>query len=160
LDAVDGDGDALFKRHGPYSPHPALPLGDAISMLPAYLVRWRVFQLQALVGQVPEVLVLGIVGLRADLERYVVRLGVAISSSRPLSSHAPRRDDRHRRREGLMVSSNRTWSLPLPVQPWTMASALLKRDLGDPLGDDGRAKEVPSRYFSSYFAPAFSVGKM
>ena len=41
----------------------------------------------------------------------------------------------------LMASSNRTWSLPLPVQPWQMASAPSARATSTSLlADDGPGK--------------------
>ena len=49
----------------------------------------------------------------------------------------------------LMVSSNRTWSLPLPVQPWAMASAPSALAISTSfLAMMGLAKAVPSRYCS------------
>ena len=46
----------------------------------------------------------------------------------------------------LRVSSKRTWSLPLPVQPWQMASAPSWMAISArPLAMQGRAWLVPSR---------------
>ena len=46
----------------------------------------------------------------------------------------------------LRVSSKRTWSLPLPVQPWQMASAPSCLAMSaSALAMQGRAWEVPSR---------------
>ena len=48
--------------------------------------------------------------------------------------------------KALMASSKRTWSLPLPVQPWQMASAPSALAISTSrLAMMGRAKEVPSR---------------
>ena len=48
--------------------------------------------------------------------------------------------------KALRVSSKRTWSLPLPVQPWQMASAPSAMAISaSALAMQGRAKEVPSR---------------
>ena len=46
----------------------------------------------------------------------------------------------------LMASSKRIWSLPLPVQPWQMASAPSFLAISTRrLAMMGRAKAVPSR---------------
>ena len=48
------------------------------------------------------------------------------------------------------ASSKRTWSLPLPVQPWQIASAPSLRAISTNfLPMIGLAKEVPRRYFPS-----------
>ena len=61
--------------------------------------------------------------------------------------------------KALMASSNRTWSFPLPVHPWQMASAPSAKAISTiRLAIMGRAKEVPRRYWFSYTAPAFRVG--
>ena len=61
--------------------------------------------------------------------------------------------------KALMVNSKRTWSLPLPVQPWQMASAPSFLAISTMrLAMMGRAKLVPSRYSPSYTAPACMVG--
>ena len=61
----------------------------------------------------------------------------------------------------LMVSSKRTWSLPLPVAPWQMAVAPSFRAISTNFSAMmGRAKLVPSRYFCSYTAPICRVGQM
>ena len=58
----------------------------------------------------------------------------------------------------LIASSNRTWSLPLPVQPCAIASAPSSSAIFASISAiSGRANEVPRRY-SSYFAPACMVG--
>ena len=63
--------------------------------------------------------------------------------------------------KALMVSSKRTWSLPLPVQPWQMAEQPSFLAISTSrLAIIGRAKLVPSRYFFSYTAPIFSVGQI
>ena len=60
----------------------------------------------------------------------------------------------------LMASSNRTWSLPLPVAPWAMASAPSASAISASfLPMTGRAKAVPSRYFS-YLASIMTDGTM
>ena len=75
------------------------------------------------------------------IEGMPVTRAYSISSSRDLISHS---------RQGatmgilgakcLMVSSNRTWSLPLPVQPWQIASApSLMAISTKPLAMQGRA---------------------
>ena len=52
--------------------------------------------------------------------------------------------------KALIASSKRTWSLPLPVQPWQMASAPSALAISTRrLAMIGRAKEVPSRYLFS-----------
>jgi hypothetical protein len=44
------------------------------------------------------------------------------------------------------VTSNRTWSLPLPVAPWLMVPALLARAISTiRFAISGRAMDVPSR---------------
>ena len=62
----------------------------------------RILQVEALVAQMPEVLVLGIVRLAADLQRHIVGLGVVdllvAALDVPL---APGGDDLHARREAL-----------------------------------------------------------
>ena len=61
----------------------------------------------------------------------------------------------------LMASSNRTWSLPLPVQPWQMASAPSSQgDLHQLLGDDGPGKGGAQQILSSYLASAMTEGMM
>src|SRR5215471_13811883 len=58
------------------------------------------------------------------------------------------------------VSSNRTWSLPLPVAPWLTASPPSARATSTwALAIRGRAIEVPIRYEPSYTALARSIGK-
>ena len=59
-----------------------------------------------------------------------------------ISQIAPGRDDLHVSvANALMVSSKRTWSLPLPVQPWQMAvAALLVGDLNQTLGNQRTGK--------------------
>ena len=48
------------------------------------------------------------------------------------------------------VSSNRTWSLPLPVAPWAMASAFSRRAISTMrLAMSGRAMLVPRKYWFS-----------
>ena len=52
--------------------------------------------------------------------------------------------------KALIASSNRTWSLPLPVQPWQMASAPSALAISTMrFAMIGRAKDVPSRYLFS-----------
>ena len=54
----------------------------------------------------------------------------------------------------LYVSSKRTWSLPLPVQPCASASQpVFNATSACRLASSGRAIEVPSRYLCSYTAP-------
>jgi len=49
----------------------------------------------------------------------------------------------------LSASSNLTWSLPLPVQPWQIASApSLIAISARPFAMQGRACDVPRRYSS------------
>jgi hypothetical protein len=63
--------------------------------------------------------------------------------------------------KALMVNSKRTWSLPLPVQPWAMASAPSLSAISTiRLAMMGRANEVPRRYFSRTSRPPSGVGKM
>ena len=106
-----------------------------------------VLQVQALVGQVPEVLILGVVGLPADLQGDVVGLGV-VDLLVP-AFDVPLRQGAMIFMVGanrLMASSNRTWSLPLPVQPWAMASAPSALAISTRrLAMMGRAKAVPRR---------------
>ena len=78
--AVQGHGDALFKLQGEVGGLVGgLDGGDA-HFQEAGLVVLRlvggVLQVQTLVAQVPEVLILGVVGLPADLQGDVVGLGV------------------------------------------------------------------------------------
>ena len=55
--------------------------------------------------------------------------------------------------------SKRTWSLPLPVQPWHKASAPTLRAISTcALAITGRAIDVPSKYSPSYTAPVLTVG--
>ena len=61
----------------------------------------------------------------------------------------------------LIVNSKRTWSFPLPVAPWAMASAPSCAAISTNfLAINGLAKEVPNRYLPSYTAPALTTGQM
>ena len=62
----------------------------------------RILQIETLMAQVPEVLVLGVVGLAVDLQGHVVRLGVSdLLLTRLDVPLTPRGDDRHIGREVL-----------------------------------------------------------
>ena len=78
--AVHGHGCALFKVHGDVGGLVGSLDGGDAHLQEAGLVILRlvggVLQVQALVAQVPEVLILGVVGLPADLQGDVVGLGV------------------------------------------------------------------------------------
>ena len=78
--AVDGGGDALLKVDGQVGGGVGRLLGGNAQLQKAFLVVLRLLrgqlQIEALMGQVPQVLVLGIVGLPADAQRDVVSLGV------------------------------------------------------------------------------------
>ena len=104
--AVHGSGDALFKVDSHIGGNIGCLLGADTQLQKAGLIVLRLvggaFQIQTLVAQVPQVLVLGVVGLAVDLQRDVVCLGVVdlfvTALDIPL---APRSDDGHIRAEGL-----------------------------------------------------------
>ena len=77
---VHGHGHALFKVDGHVGGLVGGSDGTDAHLQEAGLLILglvgRVLQVQALVAQVPQVLVLGVVGLPADLQGYVVGLGV------------------------------------------------------------------------------------
>ena len=59
-----------------------------------------------------------------------------------------------------VLTSKRTWSLPLPVQPWAMAEAPSSRATSTSiLAISGRPMAVASRYWPSYTAPDISARK-
>ena len=78
--AVHGGGDALFKVDGHIGGHIGCLLGADTQLQKAGLVVLGLvggaLQIQTLVAQMPQVLVLGVVGLTVDLQGDVVRLGV------------------------------------------------------------------------------------
>ena len=99
-------------------------------------------------GEVPEVLVLGIVGLAADAQGDVVGFGVVDLVVAALEfPDAPRGDDRHLRRESLDGQFKAHLIVALAgAAVGDGVRALLEGDLGDALGDDGarerRAQQV------------------
>ena len=99
-------------------------------------------------GEVPEVLVLGIVGLAADAQGDVVGFGVVDLVVTALElPDAPGSDDRHLRREGLDGQFKAHLIVALAgAAVGDGVRALLEGDLGDALGDDGarerRAQQV------------------
>ena len=99
-------------------------------------------------GEVPEVLVLGIVGFAADAQGDVVRLGVVDFVVAALEfPHAPGGDHRHLRRESLDGQFKAHLVVALAgAAVGDGVRALLEGDLGDALGDDGacerRAQQV------------------
>ena len=104
--AVHGGGDALFKVDGHIGGHIGCLLRADAQFQEAGLVVLGlvggVLQIQTLVAQMPQVLVLGVVGLTVDLQGDVVRLGVVdllvTALDVPLT---PRSDDGHIRAQGL-----------------------------------------------------------
>ena len=104
--AVNGSGDALLEVEGDVGRGVGCLLGGNAQLEEAGLVVLRlvggVLQIEALVAQVPQVLILGVVGLTVDLQGDVVCLGVVdllvTALDVPLT---PRSDDRHIGAEGL-----------------------------------------------------------
>ena len=144
--AVHGGGDALFKVDGHISGHVGGLLGADAQLQEAGLVVLGlvggVFQVHALVGQVPEVFVLGVVGLAADAQGDVVGLGVVdllvAALDVPL---APGGDDGHIGGEGL--EGQLKADLVVALAGAAVADgvgALLDGDVGQGLGDAGPGK--------------------
>ena len=102
----------------------------------------RVLQVQTLVGEVPEVLVLGIVGLPADFQGDVVGLGVVDLLVPALDIPLPPGgDDLHLRGEAL--DGQLKAHLVVALAGAAVADGvgpLLFGDLHQPLGDDGPGK--------------------
>ena len=104
--AVHGGGDALFKVDGHIGGLIGSLLGADAQLQETGLVVLGLvggaFQIEALVAQVPQVLVLGVVGLAVDLQGDVVSLGVVdllvTALDIPLT---PRSNDGHIRAQGL-----------------------------------------------------------
>ena len=96
----------------------------------------------ALRGAPPEVVVDRVgrrLGAALDRDPVLARVGDLL-----LAAHLPgahRRDHLQLRRERRDVASIRTWSLPLPVQPWAIVSQPLRaRVLDGELGDQRPAR--------------------
>ena len=143
FDAVQRCGDACLEVEGDIGRRVRRVDGETpISRKPFFSysgIVARILEVETLVAEVPEVLVLGVVGLPVYLQRHVVRLSVGDLFFPGLDVSTPRQGAMMGMSgtKCLRVSSNLTWSLPLPVQPWQMASAPLGyRDLREPLGDD------------------------
>ena len=149
---VEGDRDALLEIERDIGRSiGGLQRGDAHleeALLLILRLVARVLEVEALVREVPEVLVLGVVGLAADLEGDVVRLGVVdLLLARLDGPLPPGGDDRHIRRKVL----DRQLKTDLVV---TLAGAavgdgvgvLLLGDLHQALGDHrpgmGRAEQI------------------
>ena len=144
--AVDGHGPALLKvqRHigGRVGGHG----GGHAHLQETGLVVLRlvggVLQVKALVGQVPQVLVLGVVGLPGDLQGHVVGLGVVDllfpALDVPLT---PRGDDLHLGGEALDGQLEPDLIVALSgAAVGNGVGALGLGDLHQPLGDDGPGK--------------------
>src|SRR5699024_8146376 len=144
--AVHGGWDALFKVDGHIGGHVGGLLGADAQLQEAGLVVLGlvggVFQVHALVGQVPEVLVLGVVGLAADAQGDVVGLGVVdllvAALDVPL---APGGDDGHIGAEGLQGQLKADLVVALAgAAVADGVGALLDGDVGQSLGDAGPGK--------------------
>ena len=104
--AVDRHGHARLKFHGDLRGLVGCLIGRHAHFEEERLIEVRlergVLKIKPLVAEVPEVLILGVVRLAADLQRDLVRLGVVdllvTGLDRPL---APRRNDGHIGREAL-----------------------------------------------------------
>ena len=109
----------------------------------------RVFQIQALVAQMPKVLILGIIRFTVNLQRHVVRFRVIdfffTRFDRPFS---PRRDNRHIRRKRL--DRKLETHLIVALTRATVADrvrSFLFRNLHDPLCDHGTRKRRAEQIF-------------
>ena len=83
----------------------------------------RILKEAGLNGAAPHVLVDGVRGLLGLGDRQLVLLGERNLDVAGQGQVANRADGLQRRVDGAMETSKRTWSLPLPVQPWEMVSA-------------------------------------
>ena len=144
--AVHGGGDALFKVDGHIGGLIGSLLGADAQLQEAGLVVLRLvggaFQIQTLVAQVPQVLVLGIVGLAVDLQGDVVSLGVidllVTALDVPLT---PRSNDGHIGAQGL--EGQLKTHLIVALTGAAVADgicAFLDGDIRQSLGDAGTCK--------------------
>ena len=104
LFAVDRDGHALFKIDGNVFRLIGRFLRTYAHLHIALVFRLLrgILQLQTLVRKVPHILILGIIGFAADLQRHFVRFGVIDFLAATLDiPDSPRRDHRHIRRKRL-----------------------------------------------------------
>ena len=144
--AVHGGGDALFKVDGHIGGLIGSLLGADAQLQEAGLVVLGLvggaFQIEALVAQVPQVLVLGIVGLAVDLQGDVVSLGVVdllvTALDIPLT---PRSNDGHIGAQGL--EGQLKTHLIIALAGAAVADgvcAFLDGDIRQSLGDAGTCK--------------------
>ena len=163
--AVNSSGDALLEVEGEVGRGVGCLLGGNASSRKPGLIVLRlvggVLEVETLVAQVPEVLVLGVVGLAVDLQGHVVRLGVGdLLLTRLDVPLPPRGDDGHIGSEVLDGQLKTHLIVALAgAAVGDGVRALLLGDLDEALAMHGRAWLVPSRY-SSYMAPACMVGMM
>ena len=148
--AVDGHRNALLKVDGDVLGLLGGLLGGHAHLHVAGVLRLvcGILQLQALVGQMPHVLVLGVVGLAADLQRDVVRLGVVDLLLAALDvPDSPGSDDGHVGGEGLHGQLEANLIVALAgAAVGDGVRALRLGDLHQALGDDraghGGAQQV------------------
>ena len=146
LFSVDRNGHARLKVDGNLGRNVGRLIGRDAHFQELRLVEirlvCRVFEVETLVAQVPEVLVLGVVGLSGNLQRHIVCLGVVdflVSGlDAPLS---PRRDDRHAGRKILDCQLKADLIVSFAgAAVGNGIRALGKRNLGKLLADDGSCK--------------------
>ena len=153
LFAVHGYGHARFKVDGNFGCHIGRLIGrdahlEELVLIEVRLV-CRVFEVQALMAQVPEVLILGVVRLSRDFQRHMVRFGVVdLFISRLDLPLSPRRDDRHA--GGKILNAELKADLIVTLAGAAVGNcvrAFGERDLGQLLGDDGSCKRRAEQVF-------------
>ena len=151
---VQRDGHALFKRKGDVGGLIRRLLRGYAHLQNFIVFRFvgGVFQIQPLMGKVPEVFIFGIVCLPRDIAS-----GILLRDRRSRFPHRGLLMSHSRQgammgisgAKALMASSNRTWSLPLPVQPWADGVCAFRLgDLHQALGDDGARKGGAQQVFA------------
>ena len=144
--AVDRHGAASLKADGDCRGRIGRLIGGDAHLEEQGLIEirlvGRVFEVETLVTQVPEVLVLGIVGLAGDLQRHVVRLGIVdLFVTRLDVPLSPRGDDGHVGREALDGQLEPDLVVALAGRAvGNGVGAFGQRDLGELLADDGPRK--------------------
>ena len=151
--AVDRHGDARLKADGNRRGRVGRLIGGHTHFKEQRLVKIRlvrgILKIKALVAQVPEVLILGVVRLAGDLQRHMMRLGVVdflvTGLDLPLS---PRCDDRHVGCEALDGQLEPDLIVALAGRAVRDGVCTLgQRDLGQLLADDGPCKRGAEQVF-------------
>ena len=148
---LHGDGNALFKGKRHISRLVGRLFGRYAKLQNLVELRFvrGIFKIHALVREVPQVFIFGIIGFAGNFERDIVRLGIIDLLVAALDiPNAPGRDDGHFGRERFNGQFEAHLIVPLArAAVADRIGALFFGDLYDALGDDGARKRRAEQVF-------------